>query len=171
MKIIIIALVVFIVSLIFLKIKITFEIENEKFNIHLSLRVLTKKINGTYVLCGNNSNNPYTVEKHKRKFRKKKWKNNYIKTLCDIASVIELEKLNIRVVAGTPFVASTVLSNVILNAIIPATFLLPFKHKKDINYIVLPNYNEFILRAKIDGEIKVSIFDAFLILLKYFEYS
>ncbi len=135
------------------------------------IRVLTEKINGTYVLSGNASNNTYIVKKHKRKFRKKKWKKNYIKTLCDISNLIELEKLDIRVVAGTPFVTSTVLSNVILNAIIPMTFSLPFKHKKDISYIVVPNYNKFIFKTQIKGEIKVSIFDGFLILLKYFEYS
>lgn len=86
------------------------------------------------------------------------------KEIRDVASLVKVETLNASFILGTPFVASTVFSNVIASTLIPIAYQKLFDGSGKLIYKVVPDYNDF----KFKGNVEISFFiTTFQILLVY----
>lgn len=87
-----------------------------------------------------------------------------IKEIHDVASLVDVETLNASFILGTPFVVSTILSNVVASTLIPIVYQKLFNGSGKLIYEVIPDYNNF----RIEGNIEISFFiTSFQILLVY----
>ena len=86
------------------------------------------------------------------------------KEMHNVASLVKVETLNASFTLGTPFVASTILSNVVASTLIPIAYQKLFEGDGKLIYEVIPDYNDF----KFEGNIEISFFiTSFQILLVY----
>lgn len=86
------------------------------------------------------------------------------KEMHNVASLVKVETLNASFTLGTPFVASTILSNVVAYTLIPIAYQKLFEGDGKLIYEVIPDYNDF----KFEGNIEISFFiTSFQILLVY----
>ena len=80
-----------------------------------------------------------------------------IKDISEILEVIEIEKLDILLKVGTPFVSTTVFSVVTLSTIIPIIYQKTDNRNGKICYKIEPSFNDFEIRGKINLDFKFTI--------------
>lgn len=164
-----IVLTIIFLCFIFLKVKIHIRIVVDNLKIYVKVRVFKKEFKGKFVLrkkeirrSGDDSN------KLKKAIRLKNDNENKLSLVKNIAEVIEIHNLELNVLIGTPFVFLTILASQVINILIPFCLNLPFKEKKNINYKTLASYKDFELKANLDVVISITLYELFLIFLKYF---
>lgn len=171
MKVLIIFFIVLIILfliILFSKFKVSFDIVFNDFEIFLKIFFLKKEFKGKFLLKKvNKFSNLDDVNKKKKTIQLKNKNENIFNMVEDVAGVLEINRLNINAIAGTPFIGLTIFVLQILNILIPISFCLPFKSKKNLTYKVLPQYDKFKFKANIRGEIKISLYKAILVFSKY----
>lgn len=155
MMIIIILLGIILLSL-KLKISIYLKIENFDTFVKLKIGFIEIKRKGTLV-------------KRKRKYQiknsKKKVKFNFA-NLKKMLKYIEVNKLNINLILGTPFLLFNVFAVPFMASILELVRMVQFKKLKSYSYTVLPNYNEFRLFSEVEAVLKIRAFHIVLLVIK-----
>lgn len=163
-----IVLVILFLIILFSKFKICFDIAINDFEISFKIIFFKKEFKGRFLLKKVNKISKINNANKKKRIQLKNKEENIKYILEDVVSILEINKLNIDIILGTPFIGLTIFLLQIINVLIPSSFCLPFKSKKNLSYKVVPQYNKFKLRANICGEIKISIYQALLIFTRYF---
>ena len=86
--------------------------------------------------------------------------------LLDVSEVIDIESFRTSAVIGTPFIHLTNVGVLIFSYLIPTIYRLPFGKKKDLSFMVRPDYSDWKIRLNVEGKIKVSMISIILVFLK-----
>ena len=147
----------FIVVFLFFKLKISiyFKLDNFDTFIKIKCGFIEFKRKGSFV-------------KRKRKYQaminktKKSKAKFHIKKPKDILKYIEINKLDINLALGTPFMFLTVFSVPVLATLFEGIKAMPFKKLENYSYFILPNYDEFKLFSEVHVVFKIRIFNVIL---------
>ena len=142
-----IALIIFLLFFIILlfllliKIRICFSIEVNNLDMKINMQIFNKNFGGKLLL---KKIEPYS--NLKRSVIKKK-KFNF-QDMQDVLNIVEIQNLNINIVAGTPFISFTVFVIEILNILVPSIYSSVIKNKKGFHFSIIPNYKDFVFSLK-----------------------
>lgn len=152
MKIFIIFFVIIII-LFSLKIKFYIDLNADKLNMDLKLKIWFFEIKRKGALI-----------KRKRKFAKTKSNKNQkskikLKDIKNMLQYIEIEKLSINAQIGLLFLFPTAFSVPVASIIIDSIKLLPLKKIKNFSYEILPQYDKFEFKANVNLIFKIRVID------------
>lgn len=173
MKVLIIFLIIFAILFlisIFFKIKVLFSIEVDNLQINTNIKVFGKKFSGKFLLK-KQSKTVVKINSSKKKIRLKDTKKNKFDIIKDIVGLIEIKRLDIAALVGTPFIGLTVFLTQLFNIVIPSLYTLPFRKKEKMRFKVMPDYKEFKVRINVSGEIAITPYNVIIVFLKYFCYK
>lgn len=80
-----------------------------------------------------------------------------IEEISQILEAIEIEKLDISLKVGTPFVSTTIFSVIVLSSIIPTIYQKTDNRNGRLFYKIEPSFNDFEIRGKINVDFKFTI--------------
>lgn len=144
-----------IISVLFLKIKISIYFKFDNFESKIIVKIFGKEIerNGSLVM----RKKKYVVKnKITRIFEKKIIKKEDV---FSFIKYVEIEKLNIKVSIGALFLFPTIFAVPILATFFESIRRVPFKKLGNYNYSILPIYDKFNLLFEVETIIKIRIID------------
>lgn len=80
-----------------------------------------------------------------------------IKDILQILEAIEIEKMDIALKVGTPFISATILSVIALSTIIPTIYQKTDNKNGKLVYRIEPDFNDFVISGKINLDFKFTI--------------
>ena len=103
------------------------------------------------------------IKKHKKLENIKIQKLSF-KEISEILEVIEIEKLDISLKVGTPFISSTIYLVIILSTLIPVIYEKTDNRNGNLHYNVEPDFNKFEFVGEISLEIRLTIIKILMII-------
>lgn len=142
----------------FFKIKVEFEllINNNLINIK---RVVLKKEKSKEIKISLDKIINLIEEKFKlhERLRDVKFSKFSVEDIIEILGALEIEKVDISLKVGTPFVTATIFSVVALSTIIPTIYQKTDNRNGNLFYKIEPNFNDFEIKGKINLDFKFTI--------------
>lgn len=90
-----------------------------------------------------------------------------LEIIKEICPLININSLSTDIEIGTEFIFLTNIFTVFLSTLVPVLYNFPVNSKKNLHFDIKPYYNKFCFIVKVKTEVELTLFDLFIIYLKF----